>query len=184
MGTIRRLLAVGALAIGLGAPGALSAAAASPPPYCGITWGSLQKSASASTSAPDTLNGVRSGRHACYDRLVLDGASWARVQYVPAVRTEGKGEVLALRGGARLEIVTDRADDEQTGQPTYQPADPAELVDVSGYDTFRQVAFGGSFEGQSTLGLGVRARLPFRVFVLTEPGRAPRLVVDVAHRWS
>jgi hypothetical protein len=40
------------------------------------------------------------------------------------------------------------------------------------------VAWAGSFEGQSTIGLGVRARLPFRVLQL--PGR---LVIDVAHHW-
>jgi hypothetical protein len=51
-------------------------------------------------------------------------------------------------------------------------------VNVSGYRTFRQVAWAGSFEGQTNIGLGVRARLPFRVF--TMPGR---LVVDVAHLW-
>jgi hypothetical protein len=51
-------------------------------------------------------------------------------------------------------------------------------VNVSGYRTFRQVAWAGSFEGVTTVGLGTRARLPFRVFTL--PGR---VVVDVAHRW-
>ena len=38
-------------------------------------------------------------------------------------------------------------------------------------------------ESQATIGLGVRARLPFRVFTLTGPGSGSRLVVDVAHRW-
>lgn len=33
------------------------------------------------------------------------------------------------------------------------------------------------------LGLGVRARLPFRAFALAGPGGGTRLVVDVAHRW-
>ena len=42
----------------------------------------------------------------------------------------------------------------------------------------------GSFEGQTTIGLGVRARLPFRVFVLAGPGSGSRLVVDVAHAGS
>ena len=43
-------------------------------PYCGITWGSLAKSAGNSTAGgPGTeLAAVRTGRHACYDRLVLD----------------------------------------------------------------------------------------------------------------
>jgi hypothetical protein len=53
-----------------------------------------------------------------------------------------------------------------------------ELVNVTGYRTFRQVAWAGSYEGESTVGLGTRARLPFRVFIL--PGH---LVVDVAHAW-
>jgi hypothetical protein len=64
------------------------------------------------------------------------------------------------------------------GRPTYRYANARELVNVAGYRTFRQVAWAGSFEGYTTAGLGVRARLPFRVFTL--PGR---LVVDVAHRW-
>jgi hypothetical protein len=33
------------------------------------------------------------------------------------------------------------------------------------------------------IGLGVRARLPFRVFALAGPGGGSRLVIDVAHRW-
>ena len=55
------------------------------------------------------------------------------------------------------------------------------MTNVSGYQTFRQVAWAGSFEGYTTLGLGVRARLPFKVFTLDGPGSGSRLVVDVAH---
>ena len=158
------------------------AATANSTPYCGIRWGSLAKHDSG-TAYTDGLADVRAGRHDCFDRLVLDGASWARVEYVDQVRQDGSGQVVPLRGGARLEIITTRADDVNTGRPTYAPADPSELVNVGGWSTFRQAAFAGSFEGQTTLGLGVRARLPFRVFVLTTPGRSPRVVIDVAHRW-
>jgi len=63
----------------------------------------------------------------------------------------------------------------------FTPSD--DIVDVSRYRTFRQIGWGGSFEGQTTIGLGVRARLPFRVLVLNGPGSGSRLVVDVAHRW-
>ena len=66
---------------------------------------------------------------------------------------------------------------------TYLPKNRKEVVDVTGYRTFSQVAWAGSFEGQTTIGLGVRARLPYRVFVLDGPGNRTRLVVDVAHRW-
>jgi hypothetical protein len=55
---------------------------------------------------------------------------------------------------------------------------------VRGYPTLRSVVYGGSFEGYTTFGVGVRARLPFRVFTLDGPGRGSRIVVDVAHRWS
>jgi len=61
-----------------------------------------------------------------------------------------------------------------------------EMVDVAGFDTFRQVASAGSFEGWTTLALGVRARLPFRVFLVRGApysDQALRLVVDVAHHW-
>ena len=54
---------------------------------------------------------------------------------------------------------------------------------VGGFTTFRQVAYAGSFEGQTSFALGVRARLPMRAFILAGPGTGQRLVVDVAHRW-
>jgi len=57
------------------------------------------------------------------------------------------------------------------------------MVSVSGYSTFRQVASAGSFEGYTTIALGVRARLPFRVFTAPWADRGSRLVIDVAHRW-
>jgi len=153
---------------------------------CGIRWGSLEKVAtSAGRSDSGSLVNVRAGRHDCYDRLVLDmaGDGSARVRYVDEVRMDGSGQVVPLRGGAFLEILTGPAYDVQTGASTYRPANPNELVNVTGWGTFRQVADGGSFEGQMTIGLGVRARLPFRVFGLTGPGDGSRLVIDVAHRW-
>jgi hypothetical protein len=91
--------------------------------------------------------------------------------------------VIPTRGGARLQIAVHDPAYTATGKPTYSPSNPRELRDVSGYRTFRQVVWAGSFEGYSAVGLGVRARLPFRVFVLAGPGTDSRLVIDVAHRW-
>jgi hypothetical protein len=163
----------------------LTTSSASAAPYCGIVWGSLVKQGGVET-AP-TLTGVRTGRHDCYDRLVLDLAGGAsagyHVAYVDAVYTDGSGELVPLRGGARLQVVVRASSYDLNGNPTFTPANRAELANVAGYDTFRQVADAGSFEGQTTIGLGVRARLPFRVFVLAGPGSGSRLVVDVAHRW-
>jgi hypothetical protein len=171
------VLAVGAVV----APSTASAQA----PYCGIYWGSLPKVSAASSSS--ILTGVRSGRHDCYDRLVLDlrgQVGGYDVRYVSLVRSEGGGFPVPVRGGAVIQVVVKAPNyDPNTGQPVYTPQNPNELTPVTGYQTFRQVAWAGSFEGQSTIALGVRARLPFRVFTLAGPGTGSRLVIDVAHFW-
>lgn len=166
------------------APAAAHAATA----YCGISWGSTDKAGpGVPLPAAGTLVNVRAGQHDCDDRLVLDLAGPAagyRVGYVPAVTEQATGDPLALRGGAFLEVfVQTSAYDLATGAPTYTPADPGELVTVDGWRTLRQVAWGGSFEGYTTIGVGVRARLPFRVFVLPGPDARSRLVIDIAHQW-
>jgi hypothetical protein len=183
-------LGVAAL-IGVTVPAvAFATSASGATPYCGITWGSLAKQVSASnpvSTQPPSLVNVRAGQHPCFDRLVLDVAKGgsARVRYVTNVLGQGKGDVVPLRGGARLEVVALVPDyNINTGQGTYRPANRKELVNVGGFRTFRQLAYGGSFEGYTTIGLGVRARLPFRVFGLPGPGERSRIVIDVAHRWS
>jgi hypothetical protein len=103
-------------------------------------------------------------------------------RYVRAVHQDGSGFRVPLRGAADLLLVV-RAPAYDDGKETYRPANRRELVSTRGYRTFRQVAFAGSYEGQTTIGLGVRARLPFRVTVLPGPGRGSRVVVDVAHSW-
>ena len=152
---------------------------------CPTGWGSLPE---ASTfRGPGYLTNVRTGRHACFDRIVFDvdgKPSWFLVHYVNEVSTVGEGRPVPLRGGAKLEINLSVPSYDGTDlHRTYSPANDDELTDVSGYRTFRQVATAGSFEGETTIGLGVRARLPFRVFTLTGPGDTGRIVVDVAHSW-
>src|SRR3954470_5554057 len=74
--------------LGLIAPTGASAA-----PYCGITWGSLDKVSGSGPVTGALLSNVRAGEQTCYDRLVLDirgpanFASW-RVQYVNHVTGE------------------------------------------------------------------------------------------------
>jgi hypothetical protein len=155
-------------------------------PYCGITWGSLAKAANSAEVA--ALTNVRAGRHACFDRLVLDFAGHSDgydVRYVSEIRGVALDQPVALRGGARLAIVfqTPYGPDEPAVWDSYDPRNPRELVDVTGWQTFRQVSLAEVYESQVTIGLGVRARLPFRVFVLDGPGAGSRLVIDVAHRW-
>ena len=58
------------------------------------------------------------------------------------------------------------------------------MPSVAGFATFREVKWAGSFEGYTTIALGVRGRLPHRVFTLYDPStNRSRLVVDVAHHW-
>jgi hypothetical protein len=153
-------------------------------PYCGVRWGSLPKELS--TSSAGHLINVRAGQHRCFDRLVIDVDGTAAgyvVRYVDRVRMDASGELVPLRGGARLEIIATVPAYNGEGQATYRPRSVSRLVNVAGWRTFRQVAWAGTFEGQTTVGLGVRARLPFRVFQLNGPGDGSRVVIDVAHRW-
>jgi hypothetical protein len=152
-------------------------------PYCGITWGSLAKAGSTHSPATGAAVGaVRAGRHDCYDRLVLDVhgvtslGTW-RAEYVPTVAEDPSNRPVSLRGGAFLRISVGAAEGYRSS---------SDLAPVSGFRTFRQVASAGSFEGVTNVGLGVRARLPFRVLTMTGiPGstNGVRVVVDVAHAW-
>lgn len=96
---------------------------------------------------------------------------------------DGSGFDIPLQGGAFLQVTVNAPSYDSNYNVTYSPAAKAELSNVSGYQTFRQVAYAGSFEGYTSIGLGVRARLPFRVFTLDGPGAGSRMVVDVAHFW-
>lgn len=180
MHKIRALLAALLLIAGLGLVVPSSATAA---PYCGITWGSFAKSSTAQTSAP--IVNARAGRHACFDRLVIDirgGGAGYTVRYVGAV-VGVSGVATPLRGAADLQVTVNAPAYDARGNATYRPPARTEAVNVSSFTTFRQVAFIDSFESRTTFGLGVRARLPFRAFTLAGPGTSSRLVIDVAHRW-
>ena len=168
-----------AVASGLVAPGPASAA-----PYCGLVWGSLVKAEPAMSRAQVT--NVRAGQHYCFERLVIDlkgRVGGYTVRYVPQVTQDGSGLPVPLRGQAFIQVTVNAPAYDDNGKSTYNPANRKELTNVAGYQTFRQVAWAGSFEGYSSLGLGVRARLPFRVFALEGPDAGSRLVIDVAHFW-
>jgi hypothetical protein len=174
-----------ALALGMTLSGVSVAQAASPVAACATTWGSQPKVGQAEPPATGVIRNVRTGRHDCYDRLVVDldakPSGWS-LQYVDQVYTSGSGELVPLRGGAKLLLTAFAPTYDVNGRPTYRPSNVNELVNVTGYQTFRQVALAGGFEGVSDFGLGVRARLPFRVLLVDDAGGS-HLVVDVAHSW-
>jgi len=117
---------------------------------------------------------LRAGRHAGYDRVVfqLDGPiPYYSVRYVPVVRLDGSGHPLQLRGTAFLEVVI-RA---PTHDEHYRPVlTPTRLR--PDFPTLREVNAPGSFEGQTTAGIGVSYRAPFRILELANP---TRIVIDL-----
>jgi hypothetical protein len=145
---------------------------------CAEHWGTGAKHAGGMVQSKVLT--VRAGQHTCFDRLVFSlgrgPAAGFRVQYVRHIIADGSGMVLHVRGGARL-LITIKAP-----AASHFPASARNLVNVRGFRTFRQVRGAGTFEGITSAGLGVRTKLPFRVF--TEHGRGPgsRLVIDVADR--
>lgn len=147
-------------------------------PYCGIHWGSLPKRAATLTTG--AVEGVRSGRHTCFDRVVFDiapgqGKLGYSVRYVSQVTGSGSGLPVSVNGGARLQITVNA--------PATKKVPSTGVVNYWNWATFRQLKWVGSFEGYTDFGLGVRARLPMRAFVLQDSDGGQRLVVDVAHRW-
>lgn len=153
-------------------------------PACNdMRWGSGAKRATRMVTSE--VARVRTARHQCFDRMVIDLASapaagWS-VRY-HEVDQVGIGGVIALRGNADLEIVAQAPAYGPNGMSIFRPANRWEVANVSGYTTFRQLAYAGSFEGQTTFGLGVRTRLPFRVWAASD-ATGTKLVIDVAHRW-
>ena len=148
-----------------------------------VAWGSGAEQAV--RMSPAEIRRVRVGAHRCFDRMVVDLASapaagWF-VRYHDVTRP-GSGEPVPLRGDADLEVVALAPAYGPSGTSLFRPPNRNEVADVGGYRTFRQVAYAGSFEGETTFGLGVRTRLPFRVFAVSGPS-GHKLVVDVAHRW-
>lgn len=182
MRTITRFLAVTAAAAALVTPAAATratpTATVATTPYCGIQWGSLAK-----TSNPlwtGAVKAARYGQHTCYDRLVFDlakgsGRPGYHVRYVSSVTSPGSGLPVAVAGGAKLQVTINA--------PATMRIPSSGSVTFSGWRTFRQLKWVGSFEGYTDVGLGVRARLPMRTILLDNADGSKRLVVDVAHQW-
>ena len=153
-------------------------------------WGTGARNGSPVMSAA-ALYLVRVGQHPCYDRVVFDvngpEAVGYTARYVPVVQADGSGQPVPVAGRAALEVVV-RAPmlgtDSQGHQPgSGVPAVGEDLVArsrLAGWSSLRQVAYAGSFEGQTTTAIGVRTRLPFRMSV-TGDRLYRHIVVDIAH---
>jgi hypothetical protein len=123
---------------------------------------------------------VRTGKHACYDRLVIDlgpgAAPGYNVRYVNAFYDGASGTRVPVSGPAKLLVtVTASAADSFA-------SNDRQLAGVAGFAEFRQVTGLGSFEGVTSIGIGLRARTAFRVLELQGSDHKVKLVIDVAVR--
>ncbi len=160
---------------GAAAPGAQHHHAA-----CATHWGTNPKHrGSAMITVATRVLTVRTGKHGCFDRLVIDLSGGGRppfsARYVKHIVAEASGKILKVRGHARILIVV-----RGPAGRHYHP-NAVNLAGVSGFKTFRQVRGAGSFERVTAIGLGVRARLPFRVMEIGSAHSGWRIVIDVAH---
>lgn len=155
------------------------------------TWDTAEE-----TSEPYATNAlylVRVGRHDCYDRVVLDVNGPAdvgyAVRYVPVVTADGSGEPMPVAGNAALAVVAHVPPlgfDDGGHQPGRTLADTGDHLyspgQLTGWRSLRAVRYVGFFEGQTTLAIGVRERVPFRVSShLDQTDDIRRIVIDIAH---
>jgi hypothetical protein len=134
---------------------------------------------------------VRVGRHDCFDRLVFDVNGPAPVgfgvRYVPVVLADASGKPVPVAGGAALQVVV-RAPalglDSQGHMPGRVLATSGQYFytarQLAGWRSLRAVRYAGSFEGLTTIAVGVRAALPFRVQMVHDRGYV-HVIVDIAH---
>jgi hypothetical protein len=163
------------------------AASCAPLPWSG--WGTGPQLRTPSSSAPVYL--VSAGRQECSDRVVfhLNGPdpTGYSVRYVDLVREDGSGRPVPVAGAAALQVVINAPALGQdshgyVGKVLAQPrADFYTPGQLAGWSSLREVRYAGSFEGQTTIAVGVRARVPFRVFtVLDSNGVYRSVVLEVA----
>lgn len=145
-----------------------------------VNWGSQTKAGGLMHTPSMTT--ARIAKHQCYDQVVFEFAGKAtgyRVNYTNEVYTQGKGEPFGhlVAGGALINV------DLRSPATAYHHNPVSTIGKAAGYNALRQVVYGGTFEGKTTVAIGVRARLPFRVTVVPGPGSHWRISIDIAHKW-
>ena len=123
---------------------------------------------------------LRFGTHDGYDRVVLEltgeGAPGWHASYVEEPADQASGDVVDVDGEAYLVLLV-RGLAYPTEEGAVEYDGPQRLTPDDG-GVIRDVVFGGLFEGQQEIFLGLASEQPFRVFRLEDP---TRVVVDVQH---
>lgn len=122
--------------------------------------------------------GVRTGAHDGYDRVVLDLSGEVPMLgwfagFTDEAIEDPTGFPLEVDGDAFLELGI-RAIDWTTDRPE-RFSGP---VDADGLGNVTDVVFGGLFEAQQQILIGLEERTAYRIFVLPDPAR---IVIDIKH---
>lgn len=143
---------------------------------CATKWGKAAKHAGKMVTTK--VRRVRAGEHACFDRVVVDlgvgAAPGYRVRYVRQFHQDASGKLVRTKGRAKLLINV-----EAPAAASFK-SNSRHLANVAGFHEFRQIVGLGSFEGVTSIGLGMRARNAFRVLEFRTGKHRFVLVVDVA----
>ena len=142
-------------------------------------WGTEPRVVTRSPATAPEVTGIRVGRHAHFDRIVVDLAGSApgyRVRYVRTLHRDPSGKVVNVLGARSMRIVLSPANghDINTGDSTLTTPRRTKWR----FDEVRDTRVLGDFEAVFTIGVGLANKTPFRVFTLHNP---TRIVVDVRH---
>jgi len=135
---------------------------------------SASKLSAATAPAPSTINAVRTGAHAGYDRLVLQfsgsqpGSIEIKPQSTASFMGAPSGQPTNVAGALGVKVLLNVAD----MHTAY--SGPRDFK--TGYAGLRETRVIEDFEGYVSLGLGVNGSNCYRAFVLSNP---TRLVVDI-----
>ena len=138
-----------------------------------------QSTAPAPPAAPDTpvLDGIRTGTHPSFDRIVLDFSGprpQVSSQFVNELIRDGSGHVEPLPGAFFAEIRVSPAQAHgDAGRPSYGGP---RRVTTGTLGNITALAITGDFEGVLSLGLGMRRHTWVRTSTLSSP---TRVVIDV-----
>lgn len=145
-------------------------------------WLTAPSSQGPPSQPPDTaqeITGVRVGAHDGYDRIVLElsGADptlgWF-AGYTEEAIEDPTGDPLDVEGDAFLQLGVNGIDWANESPERYS----GDTVPGEGLEVVTEVVFGGLFEAQQQIVIGLDEETAYRVFALSDPAR---IVIDVQH---
>lgn len=149
--------------------------------FAALVAGAVVVPAAADAQSPPAfsqLTNIRVGRHATFDRVVLDFRgplpNSFRASWVSGLVADGSGRPVSLPGNKFVSVVMQNASGfDLSGRRTYPG--PTKFT-TRQLRNIEAVAITGDFEHVLSVGLGMRHRTWLHTFTLTNPNR---LVIDV-----